>query len=538
MSDPTPALGLPGNEWIELKNISSTPINLQYWRVGDAAGFSGGMPLYILAPDSFVLVCSNGALALMSAFGPAIAVTNFPSLDNDGDLLILQSSTGITIHAINYSVSWYQNELKKDGGWTLEMIDPHNPCSGNSNWKASNDPAGGSPGKKNSVNDSNSDIVAPRLKRTYTVDDSTIIAVFDEPVDSVGASSVLNYSISSALNIVGAVAMAPLFNKVRLRLASPLQSEKIYELSAININDCMANTLLQGQKARAGKPDELLSGDVIINELLFNPRTTGEDYVELYNRSNKIVDVSAMHIANRNSSGVISSVRSLSATAYLLFPGDYVVATADEVGLAREYLVGNPDGVFSISSPPSMPDDNGFAILLNQQGEIIDEVNYDHNWHFKLLDNEEGVAIERIDPHGPTQDPANWHSAASTAGYGTPTTRNSQYKKAEPTVATIQIHPKIFSPDNDGRDDMAMIQYKLAEPGYVANLTVFDPAGRPVRYLIRNAIMGLEGHWTWNGLGDDGQKLRPGPYVLLTELFNLNGKKQKYKQVVILARNL
>ena len=45
-------------------------------------------------------------------------------------------------------LSWYQNEVKKDGGWTLEMIDTKSPCAGISNWKASTDAQRRNPRKK------------------------------------------------------------------------------------------------------------------------------------------------------------------------------------------------------------------------------------------------------------------------------------------------------------------------------------------------------------------------------------------------------
>jgi CHU_C Type IX secretion signal domain len=165
-------------------------------------------------------------------------------------------------------------------------------------------------------------------------------------------------------------------------------------------------------------------------------------------------------------------------------------------------------------------------------------VQYKEEWHFKLLDNKEGVSLERIDPAGRSQDAQNWHSAASTAGYGTPGYKNSQYKLLAPANASIIISPKLFSPDNDGRDDIASIQYELSVPGFVANITVFDARGLPVRLLVRNGTMGLTGYWNWDGLDDSGNKLPVGTYIILTELFNLQGKKERFKSTVVLARYL
>ena len=224
MADQTPQIGLPSNEWIELKNVSASPINLQNWRIGDATGQSGPMPNFILQPDSFVIVSTGSALAAMQIYGRVISVTSFPSLDNDGDQLYLKSNTGLTIHAVTYSLSWYQNAVKSDGGWTLEMIDTKNPCSGISNWKASTDPRGGSPGIKNSVDAVNNDQSIPSIKNAYTIDNLNIVIVFDEPVDSLKGATVANYSIDGSLSIQSATSMSPLFDKVQLRLATAMHA--------------------------------------------------------------------------------------------------------------------------------------------------------------------------------------------------------------------------------------------------------------------------------------------------------------------------
>ena len=538
MADPTPVVALPTNEWVELKNTTAAPINLSGWRIGDLTGVSGPMPNFILQADSFVIVSTGSAVAAMSAFGTTISVTSFPSLDNDGDQLFLRAANGKIIHSVSYSSSWYQNVVKVDGGWSLEMIDTKSPCTGMSNWKASVDTKGGTPGKKNSIDAVNNDMDAPKLKNAYTINNTTIILEFDEPIDSLKGATVSNYIIDGGITISSAITNAPLFNTVQLNSSTTLQANTIYTITASNITDCKNNNIGSSNKARVGLPVEAAANEIIINEILFNPRSGGYDYAEFYNRSNKIFDASKIYIANRNSSGIVSSQKLLSNLPVYIFPGDYIVITEDADNLSVNYLVQSPDKVFVLSTLPSYSDDEGDVVFLNFQGIILDELKYKDDWHFKLIDNAEGVSLERIDPDAATQNENNWHSAASTSGYGTPTYKNSQYKLTQLVNATIEVTPKVFSPDNDGRDDIATIQYKVATIGYVANITIFDASGRPVRNLVRNGVLGLTGYWNWDGLDDKGLKLPIGTYILYTEIFNLQGKKEKMKNTVVLARKL
>lgn len=538
MADPSPAVDLPEHEWIELMNRSASPVNLQNWRIADASNQSGPMSSFILQPDSLVIICASGSAPALSAFGRVLIVSSFPSLDNDGDLISLKSPAGNNIHSIKYTTSWYGNELKKSGGWSLEMIDPSVPCCINNNWAASNHSRGGTPGSINSVNGINHNVMAPLLKRTYTPDSLTIILVFDEGVDSTAASHVSNYTIDRGMIITNAMALAPLYNEVQLKPTSPLLHNTIYNLSAIGISDCKGNAVNGSRAAKTGLVSLIEEADVIVNEVLFNPPPDGLDYVELYNRSNKIVDASKLYIANRNSGNVISSITQLIRSTFFLFPGDYLVLTEDANNLNRQYFVKEPDAVLTIPNLPSYPDDKGSVVLLNSQGTIVDEVNYKDDWHFALLNNTEGVSLEKIDADKNSNNSTNWHSASSTSGYGTPGYKNSQYRDDQSVMAIIEIDPGTFSPDNDGRDDILNIQYKVDEPGYVANIIVFDAAGRAVRNLVRNDVLGNTGGWKWDGLGEKKQALPIGTYIIYTELFNLRGKKKQFKNVVVLARKL
>ena len=535
MADPTPQVGLPNSEWVELKNTSAFAINLQGWKLADATGQTGAMPDFILQPDSFVIVCTGSAIAGLAPFGNIISVTNFPSLDNDGDLISLYTADDKSIHAVAYTSAWYQNELKKEGGWTLEMIDTKNPCSGISNWEAGTNAIGGTPGRINSVDAINTDATAPKLLRAFALNTTTIALVYDEPLDSTKAATVSNYKIDNGISVVNATGISPVFDKVNIALNTPINIGTVYTVTASNVTDCKGNSISSKNAARFGIAQDADSLDIVINEILYNPKPEGVDYVELYNRSQKNIDLSHVYIANRNSSNIISSIQQISAESILLFPKDFMVVTTDPVAVKKQYITTNPDAFIAVSSMPSFSDDAGEVIILNGQGNIIDEVDYSDKWQFPLISNTEGVSLERIDYDGASAQ-SNFHSAATSAGYGTPGYKNSQYRLAENVQGTISVTPDIFSPDNDGTDDFATINYSFPSPGYVTNITIFDASGREVRYLEKNALGGINGYYRWDGLDDKSRKLPQGIYIIYTEIFNTAGTKKQFKNTIVLAR--
>ena len=537
MADPTPQVGLPNNEWIELRNVSTTTFNLLGWKIGDATSQSGAMPAYSLKPDSFVIVCTSSAVAAMSVFGSVISVTSFPSLDNTGDMIYLRSPQNKIIHAVSYSDKWYQNELKSGGGWTLEMIDTKNPCTGSANWKASVDNKGGTPGIINSVNGINVDKDAPSLLRAYAKDSVSIVLVFDEPLDSSRAALVVNYLISDGIGVPRtAIVNSPIFDRVNLTLNTALKKDKIYTVTANAITDCASNTIGSNKETRVGLSSRADTMDIVINEILFNPKSNGVDYVEIYNRSKKIIDLKNIYIANRNTAGVVSSISAASSEENLFFPSSFIVITSDVSVVKRDYIALDPNAFAEIGSMPSYSDDEGDVVLLNDQGMIVDELKYSAKWHFKLINDPEGVALERIDYNAATQQESNWHSAATSVGYGTPTYKNSQYRTDQELKGEITVTPEIVSPDNDGMDDFATVDYIFPSTGYVANISIFDANGRVVRYLQHNALCGIKGNYRWDGLGEKNQRLPTGIYIFFTEVYNLDGKKKQFKNTIVLAR--
>lgn len=540
LPDPTPVIGLPDAEFIELYNRSGKTFNLSGWNISKPGTTGATFPDYLLLPDSFLIVTSTNNTTLFTPFGKVLGLSSFPSLTNAGDQLLLKDKTGNLIHYVAYDDTWYLDNGKKNGGWSLEMIDVQNPCSGKENWKASEDASGGTPGRKNSVAENNPDTIPIRLVHAYLEDNNTLLLQFNEAVDIANASVANCYSVN---NGVGAPLLAlPVpfdYTTVRLEFLNDFSKGIIYTVKLTNaVTDCSGNGVGISDSARFAIPDSVAANDLAINEILFNPRTYGYDFVELYNRSQKVIDLKDLDIVEKDISNpaAVLELGAVSSGSFLLFPGQYVAIAEQRENILQNYYVEHPDFLLQ-SSLPNFPDKEGICILKVRNGITVDSLSYNQSWHYGLLDDKSGVSLERIDYNKPTQDKTNWYSAASSVGFATPTYRNSQFSETNITENTISIQPEVFTPDNDGDNDFTYIQYKFDEPGYTMNCILFDAVGREIRTLVKNETLGSEGKFMWDGLDNNNQKARIGIYIAWVEIFNLQGKVKRFKKELVVGGN-
>jgi len=538
LPDPSPSAGLPESEFIELKNSSAHDFNLHNCKIGNGNSSATIKTDFLLKADSFLILCPAASADAYSHFGPTLGISGFPSLNNEEGEIILSAESGTVIHAIHYDKSWYKNELKAKGGWSLEMIDLHDPCTGRENWTSNISDSGGTPGYKNSVEAYNPDEQPPSLVRAITADSVNIILLFDEPVDSSSASDISNYSISDGIgNPDSTFALPPLFDRVAIHLKNPLSAGKIYMISLQQIRDCNGNEIGLNNACKAGIPEKIKSGDIIFNEILFNPPPYGFDYLELFNRSSRIIDCSDLYLAGKNIDGSQKDPLALMREKRMIFPGEYLLLTENPDWILQNYPMASKSQILSLNSLPSMPDDQGKVVLLNAIGDVVDELDYDHHWHSPLLANENGVSLERIRQDLPTSLASNWTSAAATAGYGTPGYKNSESSMDSAGGHFISIEPKIFSPDLDGYKDFCFIHYNLPAAGYLGSISIYDISGRKVCTLVNNILWATSGTFRWDGL-DDNQNLLPmGHYLIYVELFLPDGTVRTQKLVCVLARN-
>lgn len=540
MPDPDPAIDLPTEEYVELKNRTPFNINLTDWTFSSPTS-TKKLPNITIKPDSFIVLTGTGNANAFYNYGiQAYEVTSFPSLLNDGTTLTLRDSNGVVIHSLTYSSSWYNDANKTDGGWSLEQIDPNNPCAGQNNWHASTHISGGTPGRRNSVLASNPDVTAPQIDRIAIVDADTIIVVFTEALDSMSLTNPAIYTFDNGLTQpTHVLPLASDFKKVRLKLSSPMQAGVVYHCTVLSgIKDCVGNLVSTGVSVPFALPQAPSSGDVVINEILFDPGTVGVDFVELYNKSSKTIDLKNLRLGSMDTlTGVLKDTEIITEEGYLLFPETYIVLSEDGNAVKQQYLTSNPKGFLDVVDLPSMNTDDDVVTLSDKTGNVIDNLKYTSKMHFPLLVSTKGVSLERIDFNRSTDDKTNWNSAAEAVGFATPAYLNSQYLQADGGSGWAISNP-LFSPDNDGYNDVLNISYKLDEPGKAANVFIYDSKGRLIRHLVRNEQLATEGVVSWNGINDDNEKAAIGIYVIYIETFNLSGKINKYKLSCTLAGKL
>ncbi len=281
--------------------------------------------------------------------------------------------------------------------------------------------------------------------------------------------------------------------------------------------------------------EEAKTGDILLNEILFNPFPGGSDFVEVYNNSDKIISIKNLFLASRDNDFELTQVYRLSEIDFPLQPGEYLALTKDTNGIYPFYFIECDKCFRQMDKFPSFNNDEDVVVLLNENMEVLDEFHYNEKMHSPFFYDEEGVSLERISWDDDTNSAENWFSASTEAGYATPGYKNSQAGNALVSAPHVTFEPEAFSPNLDGYNDEYMIHYEFGKPGFIANAWIFDAAGHLILQLAKNNILGTSGTFTWNGEDETGQRQPLGVYVVAVEIFNTKGETFRYKDGVVLT---
>lgn len=536
MADPTPVVGLPEWEFIELYNNTNVPINLNNWKLFIGTG-ERVLSAVEIAPNGFVILAHENARASLQQYAPFIGFSSF-QLANSGAALSLRSQSGIEISSVSYSDTWYNSNIKKEGGWTIEQKDPTNPCGGAGNWTASMHPSGGTPGAQNSVHAVTA--AGPKPDRKRLISNNIIQIWFDQRMDAISMGNKQFYTLnpgniqpqSAELNPAD-----PTF--VELVFADAFSMGTIYQLSiGSSVLNCAGRPVAIGTIIEFGIPHPVEAGDVVINEILFNPLTGSNDFVELFNRSNKIINLEELRLgAVRQTipNPPDTTLRDISSTTRLMLPKTYALLTVSTKAITDFYSTTSTDNFVEMTQFPTYPNESGNPILVSKTGKLIDSFSYLEKMHHPLLNYVKGVSLERISPDRPSNDPNNWHSASQSVGFATPGYQNSMFVADVSPTAQLTVEPEVFSPDGDGYDDVTSIRYLFENPGNTLNIYIYNANGQMLRHLVKSSLIGQEGAVSWNGLDEQGRRVPVGIYVVHAEVFHLDGKTNVIRKAVVVA---
>ncbi len=542
MVDPNPVIGIPPNalperEYIELYNRTNLPIQLENWIL--TAGTSVEvLPPYLLTPNGFVVITKDEGV---NEFPPGLPILGLDmssvALTNSGNTVSLKSPQGSLISTVSYTDDWYNDANKDNGGWSLEQIDPDNNCGGSSNWTASTNTMGGTPGAQNSVFGSNPDTTEPAFMRISITGDSSLVIYFTETVQDSLLIQISNYRIEPSLQLDSVKMVTAANDAVELFLAEAIDPQVIYHLSLFDYPHDCSNNLMKPDTLMFTIPAVPLTGEILINEVLFNPPTGGSDFVEIYNNSDKIFDLSKLRLANVDPDfGTPTNVKMISDESFLFEPGRYMALSYDVGFLASYYIIKVPENLLETTETlPTMNDNEGtISVYTSDLQTQVDYLEYDDDMQLAVLKDADGVSLERISHAKPTADKDNWQSAASTAGYATPGYLNSQNFIPQ-SKGEISVQPKVFSPNQDGYNDILTINYDFKNPNNMVTLSIWTSEGFPLVQLQEAVNVGQQGFFTWDGTDSKGQLANSGIYIVVVEYFNQNGDSEVLRVSCVLS---
>jgi hypothetical protein len=538
MFDPSPVIGLPEFEYLELYNRSTYPVKLGGWTliVGKKVY---GFPHILIPGEKYLVLGYEGTANLFGSDNLFLGLlTSRTSLPNDGEILFLFDDDSLLIDWVEYDPSMHNNDYYADGGWALEKLDPDRQCMSRDNWATSESRRGGTPGQENSVKRYNPDRQPPSVLNLYLSDSCTLVLEFSEIMDPGPLLEPLNYQINRGIGYPEYIeCMAPDNRTAILHFNQGFDPGKDYQLEISgDLVDCAGLPVSSEGIRPFALPVHPTIHEVLISEILFNPKPYCPRFIEIHNPGFKTFDLADLRIAKRNTlNGRLESVSPVTGGHHLFFPGDYLALTADPDKLMDCCYVHDRKTLMHCKGLPVMDEKEGTMMILDKYLQVLDEMSYNQQMQYPLLTSVEGVSLERISFNLPSNHASNWHSAAATEGYATPGRINSQYLDSAPGSEGIQIEPEIFTPDQDGHDDVVMIQYGFRQPGAMATVIVMDPRGRIIKMIAENHLLGAEGFFTWDGSNDNGQLARTGIYLVYVRIFDVKGKVSNYRKTCVLS---
>ncbi len=488
MADPTPSVGCPEIEYVELYNTTSDTLSLRDWKWVNSSS-AQIFPAWEIPPLSYLVVCDQQDVFQWSF--PVLGLENFLSLTNSSDSLTLLDATDHMIDHVHYTTAFYQVD-EFEGGFSMEQIDPSTACSGASNWRISQSPTGGSPGEPNSILDASHGEQNVEI-RDWGIDTNGNIYLW---------TSLPITQDSIALKINKSFQYFPIncyLDSLIIHANNNLQQGTV---TIENLNVCYQ------EQSIAFDFDYYLPIDtgasIWMQELLFHPFDNCPTFVEVFNPHHFAISLDNWKIGNGKD--VLADVQN---HHHFIEPFGVLALSLQPETIKRFYpeTLSQNTHIHQTLKMPYFTQSSG-EVEWFYQSERKDYFAYNEEMHAKGLDEIDGKSLEKISPSDPN---SLWITASSESGYATPGYTNSQRFLMQDSIDSWTLSPICFSPNGDGKDDFVQIQWNNAQPHEWVQWCIINDAGIPV-YQQAATWSGNLRQWTWDGNNQMGQRCEPGMY--------------------------
>jgi len=530
MANPKGMVDYPAVEFVELYNRSDEAIDLTDWQFC-YADKSYTIPTFLLPSHQYVVLChEKWAEKWKDTDCTPLALPSFPVLANAGKMLSLKDAQEQVIAWVHYQEDWYGDLFKSKGGFSLECIDLHNLSGSKENWCGSTAPEGATPGKQNAVYGVCDATTQAEVTYLYLSAPDTLSLFFSQPMDPVSLERCDAYLFSTGhLVVTKASAVYPMCQEVQLLLSEKVAPATAVELHLLHLRDLAGGELGGETCFSIGLEQEALPGEVLLNEILFNPPSGGSDYIELYNTTDKYIALHHLFFSTKKEEGIYTKGIALSSCPRVFPPHSYLCFSKD-VNWIRSTYDAKSSTLIQLSTFPSMGDTEGNIYLFTTGEEEIDALSYTYKMHSSLLTNKEGIALEKVNPLFRSNESGNWVSASSAVGGGTPGRENSHFQLEEQQKEnSCWLQQFAFTPNGDGKEDVLTIAYAFTEENVMANVKIYDAEGRWVCDVAENYRLGSSGVLVWNGMDHTDQLACMGLYIVFVETYSPTSFCKQYK---------
>ena len=531
MAKPAPEIGLPAVEYIELHSRLPHPVTLRDWRL-TLGGTTKNLPDITLDSCGYAVLIAQKWLEDFATVCDNVYVLSSLAITDGGQALTLYNQNGEVIHFVSFRPEWHTEKIKQEGGWSLEMIDEGWPCAGRWNWDSSTDPLGGTPGRPNSIRNTLYDNTSPTISGVTIRDSLTLRVHFSKTLAQDAVNTVDLFRTEPYLKILNASEVPPEFTSLDLRFSEAVKTGTAYRLFVNGeVEDCGGNRWRLNEEVSFGRASPPEHNDLVINEILTNALgNENADYLEIYNRSDKIIDLKDVKVGYGGDTMPQKAVFAISR-GFQMQPGTYIALCKRKALTQEQYFCRDEKALADCDSLPDFATAQGIIYLTDRSLRPIDRFAYTEEMHYSKLLTVKGVSLERLYQDMPTQDENNWRSAAESAGYGTPGYRNSQAGNTL-EINGFEVFPDVFSPDNDGFDDYTEVTCTFPDEENRVNIELYNNQGHPIKRLANNVLCGSEARFRWDGTDDNNQPAPAGMYVVQIECWNLRTQKTLRKRLV------